>query len=85
MNVHEQFSEKVLELDQMKKLKKIQIGTKWGGKVKEVKDILGKNLPHLTVVEDRQKENFFVPAHPYAKHDRFSGFWELSCKRLSLF
>ena len=87
INVHEQLGAKFLELEQMKKLKKLEIGAgDWGWRGKEkVKDMLGKNLPHLTIVEDRQKENFFVPAHPYAKQDRFSGFWEISCNRLSLF
>ena len=84
-NVHEQYGTKCLELGQMKKLKKVEM-IYWDEESvdEEVKDMLRKHLPHLTIVEDRHKENFIVPADPYAKHDRSSGFWEISCNRLSL-
>jgi len=81
MDVHEQIGAKCLELGQMKKLKKIEILCE---KQKEVKDMLRENLPNLTIVEDRQQENFFTPADPYGKYDRSSGFWEINCNQLKL-
>ena len=87
INFHEEFSAKCLELRQMKKLKKIKI---WGDEEpegKEVKDMLMKTLPHLTHISsdafDTKHENFPVPADPYGKHDKSTGFWEISCERLS--
>merc|ERR1712223_2194460 len=95
INFHEEFSAKCLELGQMKKLKKIKI---WWlepydemTEAIEAKDMLRKNLPNLThiphiIMEDsmevRKYENFPVPADPYAKHDKSTGFWEISCDRL---
>ena len=46
------------------------------GSEEEVKDMLGKNLAHLTIVEDIQQENLDCPPDPYAKHDQFL---EISC------
>ena len=90
INFHEQFSSKCLELGQMKKLKKIKIwwdeGWKNETEGKEAKDMLRENLPnlmHIPVSEDRKHGNFFAPADPYAKHDKSTGFWEISCERLS--
>ena len=86
INVHEQFGTKCLELGKMNKLKKIKIDTRRYAprKLEEVKDVLRKNLPNVTIVENRQKENFFIPADSYAKHDISSGFWEISCNRINL-
>ena len=80
-NVHnEKFRAKCLELGQMKKLKKVEITA-----VEEVngEEILRKHLPHLTIAENREQENLVLPAHPYAKHNKSSGFWEISCNPLS--
>ena len=41
--------------------------------IEEINDMLRKNLPHVTIVVERQQENFFIPADPYAKHDLASG------------
>jgi len=83
INVHEQFGAKCLELGQMKKLKKIEIeiGSYWNEETehKQVNDVFRKNVPHLTIVQNRQQENFFTP---YAKHDKSCGFWEVTCKNL---
>ena len=88
INVHDQFGAKCLELRQMKALKKIEINEMYGwvdlDKEEKFKDMLRKNLPHVTIVEDRQKENFLTPADPYAKHGKSSGLWEISCNKLSL-
>ena len=83
INVHEQFGAKCFELGEMKKLKKIEIFVyTYDDRMQEdINNILRKNLPDLTIVQDRQKENFFVPAYPYAKQDSFSGFWEICCNR----
>ena len=85
--------DKCLELGQMKKLKKIELSVCDEKKYpegegaeeieKEVKNMLRKNLPNLTNVEDEKQENFSTPADPYAKHDASSGFWEISCNPLS--
>ena len=84
INIHDE--EYFAKLGQMRVLKKIEIG-KWGidHEIKEeIKRDLCENLPHLKFVEDRQQENFFVPADPYAKHDdALAGFWETSCNQLS--
>ena len=77
--VHEQFHAKCLELGQMKKLKKIEIKIK-GTEQKKVKDLLRKNLPHLTIVEDRKKDNFLTPADPGPQ-----GLWEKSCNPVKFF
>ena len=81
INVHDQFGAKCLELRQMKTLKKIDVLV-WGGDWGQVEDILRKNLPHLTIIDD-----WMGPADTYAKHDRTSksGFWEISCNRSSMF
>ena len=90
INFHEEFSAKCLELGQMKKLKKIKIwwDEGWNNETegKEAKDMLRESLPnlmHIPVSEDRKHGNFFALADPYAKHDKSTGFWEISCERLS--
>ena len=88
INVHEQFSSKCLELAKMKQLKKIELISKgeeeFHSGENEAKDILRKNLPHLTIVEIWPRENFFIPADPYAKHDPEQGFWEIGCNGFGL-
>lgn len=62
INVHEQFSSKCLELAKMKQLKKIELISKgeeeFHSGENEAKDILRKNLPHLTIVEDKTGKLF---------------------------
>ena len=92
INVDEQFDAKCLELRKMKKLEKIEVVDsleEWDEDTKmEAKNILEENLPHVTIIEDimdRKHENFFIPADPYAKYNRSSGFWEIRCNRPPMF
>jgi len=80
INVHEEFVSKCLKLGRMKKLKILEIYSR----NEEAKNILRKNLPHFTIVEDRGQENFFMPADPYAKHEPEQGFWEIGCNGFGL-
>ena len=81
---HQEFGAKCLELGQMKKLKKVEIFAHDREETEEeFKDILREYHPDLTIVESRKQENFYIPADPYAKHDKSSGFWEIGCNRLS--
>ena len=62
----------------MTKLQKIEIKTRYEGK--EIKVFLRKNLPHLTLVENRKHDNFLTPADP-----GLQGLWEKSCTPVNLF
>ena len=84
INVNDQLSVKCLDLKKMKKLKKLKIVLDPYYETTDMTDMLKKNLPHLTILEDIQEENFFIPAYPYAKHKAKSGFWEIRCNRLSV-
>ena len=67
----------------MKKLKKMKIDMP--EVQREINVLLRKNLPHLTIIEDWEQDKIFTPADPYAKFSPDSGFWEISCKPVSLF
>ena len=46
----------------------------------KAREIIRKNLPHLTIVEDRKKDNFLTPADPGPQ-----GLWEKSCNPVKFF
>merc|ERR1712048_1264963 len=83
-HVQEQFDAKFLEYGQIKKLKKMEIDVLIDDK-QEIKAFLRKTIPHLSIVEDWEQDTFFPLAVPYAKFSPQLGFWEISCKPISLF